>query len=278
LSDDNTEDHRDVIIPNAKNMKYRSGIRCQRWGHTLRTLLPRCAVLLALALRITTSISAADFYPLPPWYFYGGGNGSTWDGSSTTPDNAQLSVTVSPPPTANQYGTAVATSSSDLLQITPLTTYALTLSATLSGPGSAYIIMIDSVGVVSTTPISGSTWKRYTNSFTTGTPDDPLVGRNLNVQLQLNRFSTQGTTTASFTNVQFQVSMARPTLEYRLPAPEKLQLLWPTNFYWYIPEHTADMQTGPWEAVTNSPVTSGDRFLIELGLETGPHFFRLRQP
>ena len=253
-------------------------IHRQRWGRVLSSPPPWASVLLALALYLPCAIAAAAEFPLPPWYFYGGGNGSTWDGSSTGPDNAQMTVTLSPPPVPTQYGTAVATGSSDLLQITPLTTYTLTLSAALSGGGSAAIIMVDGVGVITNTAISGSTWKRYTNSFTTGTPSDPHVGRNLNVQLQLNRFTTLGTSTGTFTNIQFQVSMARPTLSYRLPGSGVLQLLWSTNFYWYNPEHTTNLQTGPWETVTNTPVTSGNQLLLQLDMEPGQHFFRLSQP
>lgn len=67
-------------------------------------------------------------------------------------------------------------------------------------------------------------------------------------------------------------------MSYRLPGPGALQLLWPTNFYWYQPEHTTNLQTGPWEVITNLPVASGDQLLIQAGVETGQHFFRLRQP
>ena len=77
--------------------------------------------------------------------------------------------------------------------------------------------------------VSGSTWKRYTNSFAIGNPDDARVGRNLNVQLLLSRFTSLGTVSASFTNIQLQVATVRPTLSYRRPAPGTLQLLWPTN-------------------------------------------------
>jgi hypothetical protein len=235
--------------------------------------------LLTVALHVGSgSPAAAQLYPLPPWYFYGGGNGSTWDGSSTSPDNAQLSVTLYPPAIPGQYGTAVATGSTELLQITPLTTYKLTLSALLSGSGSAQAMMVDGVGVVTNTSMSGSAWNRYTNSFTTGTPDDPRVGRNLNLQLQLNRFSTLGTTTATFTNVQFQVTVARPALSYRLAAPGALQLLWRTNFYWYIPQQTFDLQTGSWDDLTNSAVVLGDQILIQVDVALGQRFFRLRQP
>jgi hypothetical protein len=251
----------------------------QRLIRASRSLLPATPGLLAIALHMTGTVpAAAQFYPLPPWYLYGGGNGSTWGGSSTSPDNAQLTVTLYPPTVPSQYGTAVATGSADVLQITPVTTYTLTLSAMLSGSGSAQALMVDGTGVITNISISGSTWKRYTNSFTTGSPDDQRVGRNLNVQLLLNRFSSLGTATASFTNLQFQVLTARPTLSYRLAAHGPLQLLWPTNFYWCVPEQTTSLQTGSWEDMTNLPVVLGDQFLIQVDMEMGRCFFRLRQP
>jgi hypothetical protein len=252
---------------------------CQRLIRASRSLLPVVAGLLPIVLHLSGTLpAAAQSYPLPPWDFYGGGNGSTWGGSSTSPDNAQLTVTLYSPPVPNQYGTAVANGSAEVLQITPVTTYALTLSAMVSGSGSAQALMVDGTGVITNISISGSTWKPYTNSFTTGTPDDQRVGRSLNVQLLLNRFSSLGTATASFTNVQFHVLTAQPTLSYRLAAHGPLQLLWPTNFYWYVPEQTTNLQTGSWEGMTNLPIVLGDQCLIQVDMEMGRCFFRLRQP
>ena len=185
-----------------------------------------CGAVVGLLLSLAATVpAAAQSYPLPPWYFYGGGNGSTWNGSSTSPDNAQLEVTLYAPPFAGQYGMAVATGSTGLGQITPLTTYTLTFWAVVSGSGSAQSLWVDGVGTITSVAVSGSTWKRYTNSFAIGNPDDARVGRNLNVQLLLSRFTSLGTVSASFTNIQLQVATVRPTLSYHRPAPGTLQLL-----------------------------------------------------
>ena len=121
-------------------------------------------------------------------------------------------------------------------------------------------------------------WTRYTNSFTTAGPDDPRVGRNLNVVLLVSRFSNPGTTTANFTNIEFQVSTTRPTLSHHLVAPGELQLLWSTNFYWYVLEQTSNLQTDSWVETTNVPVVVGNQFQIEIDTTMGRRFFRLKQP
>ncbi|HWQ92540.1 MAG TPA: hypothetical protein VN673_12780 [Clostridia bacterium] len=244
-----------------------------------RPVLAATPGLLALILHLINAVPArAELYPLPPWYFYGMGNGSTWGGSSTSPDNAQLTVSLFPPTVPNQYATAVATGSQTLLQLAPATTYTVTLSAMVSGSGSAHILMLDDSVVISNTSISGSTWKRYTNSFTTGGSEDQRVGRNLHVQLLLNRFGGLGTTTANFTNVQFHVLAFRPALAYSLPGQAVFQLSWPTNFQGYVLQQTTSLETSSWEAVTNLPVAAGDQFMIQVDRRTGQRFFRLKQP
>jgi hypothetical protein len=138
--------------------------------------------------------------------------------------------------------------------------------------------MVDGTGAITNTTISGGTWKRYTNSYTSGSPADPRVGRNLNVQLLLNQSGSLGTVTANFTNTQFQTLMARPKLSFRLAAPPAFQLLWSTNFYWYIPQQTTNLRTGSWEDITDAPIVQGDQLSVRAGLESRQRFFRLRQP
>jgi hypothetical protein len=165
------------------------------------------------------------------------------------------------------------------MQIAPATTYTFTLSAIVSGPAPCESLMVDGVGVITNTTIFSSTWKRYTNSFTTGSPDDPLVGRFLNLQLVLMKSGySYGTAAATFTNLQLQVSTARPLLTLRQAAAGAARIRWPTNFYWYIPEHTTDLNSGFWEDLTNSSSIQGDQFEVEVNADMGQRFFRLRQP
>jgi hypothetical protein len=183
------------------------------------------------------------------------------------------------PPVPNQYATAVATGSSDLLQIAPATTYTFTLSAMVSGSAACEALTVDGSGVIVHTLISGSAWKRYTNSFTTGGPSDPLVGRSLNVQLLLMKSGfNYGTATANFTNVQFQAVTARPTLTLSRAGAGALRLQWPTNFSWYVPEHTTTLDAAVWEDLTNQPSIQGNQFVVQIETEMGQRFFRLRQP
>src|ERR1041384_6647204 len=198
--------------------------------------------LLAGGLLLTGTLPAAgELYTFAPWYIYGGGIGNiTWDGSSTSPDNAWLTVAMNLPVVPNQYVSATATGSSDLLQIAPATTYSFTFSArTSGGPAHAVVFAVDGVGVITNTTVYTTSWARYTNSFTTGGPDDLLVGRYLNIQLalMLSGFA-YGTTTVTFTNLQLEVATARPTLTLQPSVAGLVRLQWPTNFYWYLPEHT----------------------------------------
>ena len=234
---------------------------------------------LTLILLLAGSVPArAEFYPLSPWFFYGQGNGATWDGSSSSPDNAQLSVTFSAP-VFQQYGTSVAQGSEAVLQIAPETTYIVTLSASVSGSGSGRLMMIDDVDLVTGgTSVSGGTWRRYTNAVTIGGAADPRVGRGLRVQLALDKFSGSGTTTVNFTNIQFQAIIQQPALSCSVPAPGTLRLSWPTNFQGYVAEQAAGLGTNSWAEMTNVPVVLGDRFVIQTGIGVGARFFRLRKP
>lgn len=257
----------------TKNPSY-TAISSPKW------LLSATPCLLVAVLQLLGTVPAAgEDFPLPPWFIYGGGINGTWGGSSTSPDNAQLSVTMNPPAVPNQHVSAVATGSSDLLQITPATTYTLTLSAVVSGSATCETFMVDGSAVVSHTTIYSSTWKRYTNAFTTGGPDDPLVGRYLNVQLVLMKSGfNYGTATATFTNLQFAVSTVCPALIFHSAAAGSVRLQWSTNFYWYIPEHTTSLEASVWEDLTNQQTIQGDRYEVQVETAMGQNFFRLRQP
>ncbi len=237
------------------------------------------ACLLAGLLQLLCALRAtAEDFPLPPWNISGGGINGTWDGASASPDQVQLAVAMNPPAVPNQHVTVTATSANDLLQITPATTYSLTCAAAVWGSANCEAFMLDGTTVITNATIYG-TWKRYTNSFTTGGPADPLVGRQLKVQLVLMKSGfNYGSATATFTNIQFAVSTIRPRVTRYRAAAEGVWLLWPTNFYWYIPEYATNLQASVWESITNLPTIEGDLFAVRVETKTGPYYFRLRQP
>ena len=225
--------------------------------------------------------AVGEFYSLPAWFFYGGAVSGTWDGSSTSPDNAQLTVSLSPPipPMPGQYATAVGTCSADILQIAPGTTYNYTLSAMVAGSAACEALTVDSAGVIAHTLISGSTWKRYTNSFTTAGPDDPRVGRFLNVQLLLMKSSGNfGTANGFFTNLQVEAVAQRPSLAIQALGAGQAELRWPTNYYWYVPEHSTNLVGDAWESIPDSLYIESNQFVLPVSTQPESRFFRLRQP
>lgn len=236
--------------------------------------------LATVVLQLIIALSfAGEVIPLPPWYIYGGGIGSTWGGSSPDPDYVQLTVSMSPPAVPNQYVTAVATGSADLLQMTPATTYTFTLAASVSGSAACEALTVDGSEVIAHTLIFGPTWKRYTNSFTLGGPEDARVGRYLNVQLLLMKSGfNYGSATATFTNLQVQAVTERPKLLLQSAGDGMIELLWPTNFHWYQPEQSTNLETDAWEMITNQSILMGTNLVVGLAPPARACFFRLRQP
>ena len=90
-------------------------------------------------------------------------------------------------------------------------------------------------------------------------------------------FGTLGTATGSFTNIQLHVDTSRPVLAVRTAGAGQIQLRWLTNFNWYVPEIATSISAVTWEPVTNSPTVQSNQFVIQLGVQPGPNFFRLRQ-
>lgn len=244
-------------------------------------MLKGTAAVLAGALCLTLSIPAAgQTYPLPTWYFYGGGtagNGA-WNGSSTAPDNASLSVTINyPPQPPGTYELAVASSSTSVLVMAPHATYTLTFAAMVNGFATGTAVFVGDTASIAGISLQGSGWKNYTNSFTTGGMADPHVGQNLYAQFTLTGLgSMPGHSTASFTNIQFKVVAPRPPLAVGSAGPGQLELWWPTNFEWCVPESAGDLLAVTWEEVTNSRTVQGGQFVVPVGLEPGQRFFRLR--
>lgn len=237
--------------------------------------------LIGLLLLAAALPALGEPYPLPPWLFYGSSNSGTWDGSSTSPDNAQLTVTLNfpVPPVPGPYATSVGNSSSPVLQLEPATTYTLTLAAMVSGPAVCDAVTQDGNGLIAYTLISGSGWKRYTNSFTTGGPDDSRVGQSLNVQLSLRKSGgSYGTASAFMTNIQLNVTAQRLVLTIQPMGVGQAELRWPTNFYWFVPEYATNLTVDFWEAIADLPTTQSNQLVLPLSLQTGQRFFRLRQP
>lgn len=244
-----------------------------------RKASPRGAWVVIFLQFLIVLPAVGDFIPLPPWFIYGGGNGSTWGGSSSNPDNVQLNIAMSPPPVPNQYATAVATGSSDLVQMMPGTTYTFTLAASVSGAAACEALTVDGNEVIAHTLISGLTWRRYTNSFTVGGPEDVRVGRFLNVQLLLMKGGfSYGTAAASFTNLQVQSVVERPKLTLQTLGAGQMELRWPTNFYWYVPEYATNLSIDVWQGIADLPTMQSNQFILPVSMQTGKRFFRLRQP
>jgi hypothetical protein len=244
-------------------------------------MLKRAAALLGTLCIIWSIPAPGQSYPLPPWYFYGHGTVGTYDGSSTSPDNASLSVTVNPPPPPpppGSYELAGAGSSAGILVIAPRTTYTLTLAARISGWGTGNAFVANDTATIAGISIQGSSWKNYTNSFTTGGTADPSVGQNLYVYLALTGLgSMPGTSSASFTNVQLNVTAQRPPLTIRGAAPGQVQLRWPTNFIGCVAESATNLLADAWESLTNVPTVQSNQYIVPLSLQPGQRFFRLRQ-
>jgi hypothetical protein len=207
---------------------------------------------------------------------------ATWDGWSTGPDNASLTVTVpvqypSPPPGSME--TAVATASTSVLVIAPYTTYTMTLAANVNGYASGYMFFVDDIETITGKPVSGGvpSWRNYTNSFTIGGLTNKYVGQNLYAQIEITQLGTQrGTSTAAFTNIQLTVTDLRPSLSLRSTGPAQAQLRWSTNFPGAVLESSADLLADPWQQVTNVPTLQSNEFILPLSLQAGQRFFRLR--
>ena len=92
--------------------------------------------------------SHGEFHSLPDWYFYGGANSGSWSGSSTSPSNAQLTVTMNfpMPPVSGPYATAVGQSSASVVQIESHTTYNFTFHAWLSAAAACEALTLDDDG------------------------------------------------------------------------------------------------------------------------------------
>ena len=235
-----------------------------------------CCVLL-----LTARSSSGEIHPLPDWFFYGGANNGSWDGSSTSPSNAQLTVSMTfpPPMTGPSHATAVGQSSASVLQIAPHTTYQFTFHAGLSAAAVCQGLTLDDVGIVTNTIASSLASKRYTNSFTTGDGSDPRVGRSLYLQLLLMKSGgSYGTATATYTNLQLETISLRPSLVISSTSPSSVELSWPTNFPTFLPERTTNLDAGIWETVTNTPTVNSDRYLLPIVINPGAGYFRLKSP
>ena len=106
---------------------------------------------------------------------------------------------------------------------------------------------------------------------------DPYAGQNLYAQLVLTgQGSSPGSSTASFTNIQFSVVAPRPSLTTGSAGPGQIHLRWPTNFDWCALESATNCPADNWESVTNAPTVQENQFVIPLTLQAGQRFFRLR--
>jgi len=232
-----------------------------------------CLSLVALA---GAYACAAATYPLPAWSFSGSGNGS-WSGGSSDPHDLHLFVTgPSSGPFSVEY--AYATSSTNVLLITSNTTYKLTFSADLYGPANSdFTLLANGVGASGVHIPFSTTWTNYSTSFTTAGAADSRVGMPLRAQCVAYAPVLYGGQ-LSVTNIVLDVSPLLPRLTVRRTSATALQLAWGSNFNWYLPESATNLTVGGWDPVTNSPVLQANELVIDLSVQAGQHFFRLRQP
>jgi hypothetical protein len=86
---------------------------------------------------------------------------------------------------------------------------------------------------------------------------------------------TSTNATLSIENIRFY-SVAQPTLEISTSGNVSL-LSWPSTAGGYVLESTPSLTSPVWEAATNAPAISADRYVLTNTLSNQSRFFRLRQ-
>lgn len=69
-----------------------------------------------------------------------------------------------------------------------------------------------------------------------------------------------------------------PSLNIQLSGANVVQLTWPTNAPSYLLESADQLPALTWNTVTNTPVTLGDHFAVNLGVSGTQKYFRLHHP
>lgn len=80
-----------------------------------------------------------------------------------------------------------------------------------------------------------------------------------------------------FALMRLTVVDATPVLDFVRLDAATIQLSWPTNAVGYVLESATNLPARAWSPVTDTIITNGDTFLVELGVIGPRQFFRLRK-
>ena len=74
----------------------------------------------------------------------------------------------------------------------------------------------------------------------------------------------------------FSVELVPPPLSLQAnPGTSSLELSWPVSGEAYALESNDNIVSGNWHAVTNSPIISSNRYVLQISADSGSQFFRL---
>jgi hypothetical protein len=223
---------------------------------------------------------SAETALLPAWSFSVTGNGS---GNITSNGVSGLDFFVSGPPSGvGTYEVAKATSGADVLTVSSSTTYILSASAKLSGPGYSYMYLLVNGSAAATVNIpttgSGTGMLPYSTSFTTTGPSDALVGQPLTARVEVGA-GAGGGGTATFTNITLTVLEQRPALAVRRLNASQIQLAWNTNYSGFLLENASSATNSIWSTNANPVSTQDGEFVVTVDSSpSSEKYFRLHKP
>jgi len=122
----------------------------------------------------------------------------------------------------------------------------------------------------------GSTVTGYFNGATLSSETRPAALTGIAFVLQNNQGSDD-TISVTFDNFSLTAPSVPPTLNIVAAGPQQVQVTWTPNSLGYLLEQTASLASPAWEAVTNVPSFTENRFLLKLDASAPQRFFRLRQ-
>lgn len=122
----------------------------------------------------------------------------------------------------------------------------------------------------------GSTVTGYFNGTTLSSETRSSALTGIAFALQNNQGSDD-TTSVTFDNFSLTAPSTPPTLTIVAAGPQQVQVTWTPNSLGYLLEQTASLATPAWEAVTNIPSFTNNRFLLKVDAGAPQRFFRLRQ-
>jgi len=75
----------------------------------------------------------------------------------------------------------------------------------------------------------------------------------------------------------FSVELVPPSLSVQAGVASSLELSWPVSADTYALEATDNLVSSNWQAVTNSPTVSSNRYTLQISGNSGSRFFRLHR-